>query len=110
MAITFNPFTGKLDFTGSQSTAAIGSTGATGPSGGPTGATGSSGLSITGSTGGTGATGVPSANTRFSSTSNVIGLGNKTWNYNEANVACGSGFRVRATRAANQWMEGVIIA
>ena len=50
MALTFNPFTGKLDFTGSQATAAIGATGATGPSGGPTGATGS--------TGSTGATGV----------------------------------------------------
>jgi len=110
MAITFNPFTGKLDFTGSQSAAAIGSTGATGPSGGPTGATGASGLSITGSTGGTGATGVPSANTRFSSTSNVIGLGNKTWAYDEANVAWGLGFRIRATRGANLWMEGIIVA
>lgn len=53
MALTFNPFTGKLDFTVSQATAAIGATGATGPSGGPTGSTGS-----TGATGAAGATGV----------------------------------------------------
>jgi len=51
MALTFNPFTGNLDFTGSQATAAIGATGATGPSGGPTGATGA-----TGETGATGLT------------------------------------------------------
>jgi hypothetical protein len=60
MALTFNPFTGKLDFTGSQATAAIGATGATGPSGGPTGATGiqgSTGATGLGSTGATGATG-----------------------------------------------------
>jgi len=60
MALTFNPFTGKLDFTGSQSTAAIGATGATGPSGGPTGATGAtgeSGATGIGASGATGATG-----------------------------------------------------
>ncbi len=55
MALTFNPFTGKLDFTGSQATAAIGATGATGPSGGPTGATGATGSD--GPLGATGATG-----------------------------------------------------
>ena len=58
MALTFNPFTGKLDFVGSGS---IGSTGATGPSGGPTGATGASGSTGAtgiGATGATGATGV----------------------------------------------------
>jgi hypothetical protein len=57
MALTFNPFTGKLDFTGSQATAAIGATGATGPSGGPTGATGSTGPTGAGTTGATGAAG-----------------------------------------------------
>jgi hypothetical protein len=60
MALTFNPFTGKLDFTGSQATAAIGATGATGPSGGPTGATGatgSTGATGVGTQGSTGATG-----------------------------------------------------
>ena len=60
MALTFNPFTGKLDFTGSQATAAIGATGATGPSGGPTGATGSTGSTGAtgiGASGATGATG-----------------------------------------------------
>jgi len=61
MALTFNPFTGKLDFTGSQSTAAIGATGATGPSGGPVGATGSTGpVGATGS-GATGSTGLVGA-------------------------------------------------
>jgi hypothetical protein len=58
MALTFNPFTGKLDFTGSQASAAIGATGATGPSGGPTGATGSTGTA--GIDGATGATGIGS--------------------------------------------------
>ena len=59
MALTFNPFTGKLDFTGSQANAAIGSTGATGPSGGPTGATGATGnAGATGLQGDVGATGV----------------------------------------------------
>lgn len=58
MALTFNPFTGKLDFTGSQASAAIGATGATGPSGGPTGATGSTGAA--GIDGATGATGIGS--------------------------------------------------
>jgi hypothetical protein len=62
MALTFNPFTGKLDFTGSQASAAIGATGATGPSGGPVGATGATGTGATGATGvgsvgATGATG-----------------------------------------------------
>ena len=57
MALTFNPFTGKLDFTGSQATAAIGATGATGPSGGPTGATGSTGPTGAGTTGATGVAG-----------------------------------------------------
>ena len=57
MALTFNPFTGKLDFTGSQSSAAIGATGATGPSGGPTGATGSTGPIGAGTTGATGVAG-----------------------------------------------------
>ena len=57
MALTFNPFTGKLDFTGSQATAAIGATGATGPSGGPTGATGSTGPIGAGTTGATGVAG-----------------------------------------------------
>jgi len=60
MALTFNPFTGKLDFVGAGSTSAIGSTGATGPSGGPTGATGASGS--TGATGLTGATGTAGTN------------------------------------------------
>jgi hypothetical protein len=61
MALTFNPFTGKFDFTGSQSTAAIGATGATGPSGGPVGATGSTGpVGATGS-GATGSTGLVGA-------------------------------------------------
>jgi len=54
MGLKFNPFTGKLDFTGASSTASMGATGATGPSGGPTGATGASGLSVTGATGSTG--------------------------------------------------------
>ena len=49
MALTFNPFTGKLDYTGNSG---LGATGATGPSGGPIGATGS-----TGATGEQGATG-----------------------------------------------------
>ncbi len=57
MALTFNPFTGKLDFTGSQASAAVGATGATGPSGGPTGATGSTGPTGTGTTGATGVAG-----------------------------------------------------
>lgn len=57
MALTFNPFTGKLDFTGSQTSAAIGATGATGPSGGPTGATGSTGPIGAGTTGATGVAG-----------------------------------------------------
>ncbi len=57
MALTFNPFTGKLDFTGSQSSAAIGATGATGPSGGPTGATGATGPIGAGTTGATGVAG-----------------------------------------------------
>lgn len=57
MALTFNPFTGKLDFTGSQAAAAIGATGATGPSGGPTGATGSTGPIGAGTTGATGVAG-----------------------------------------------------
>ena len=60
MALTFNPFTGKLDFTGSSATAGIGATGATGPSGGPTGATGSTGSTGAtgiGASGATGATG-----------------------------------------------------
>ena len=57
MALTFNPFTGKLDFTGSQTSAAIGATGATGPSGGPTGATGSTGPTGAGTTGATGVAG-----------------------------------------------------
>ena len=73
MALTFNPFTGKLDFTGSQSSAAIGATGATGPSGdvgstgatglqGDVGSTGATGLSgDVGSTGATGLTGVRGA-------------------------------------------------
>jgi hypothetical protein len=61
MALTFNPFTGKLDFTGSQSTAAIGATGATGPSGGPTGATGATGTGIDGATGATGVAGLDGA-------------------------------------------------
>jgi hypothetical protein len=61
MALTFNPFTGKLDFTGSQSTAAIGATGATGPSGGPTGATGATGTGIDGATGATGVSGLTGA-------------------------------------------------
>ena len=61
MALTFNPFTGKFDFTGSQATAAIGATGATGPSGGPVGATGSTGpVGATGS-GATGSTGLVGA-------------------------------------------------
>jgi len=54
MALTFNPFTGKLDFLGSGSVSAIGATGATGPSGGPVGATGSTGATGIGSTGATG--------------------------------------------------------
>lgn len=65
MALTFNPFTGKLDFTGSQATAAIGATGATGPAGGPVGATGATGdigttgaTGIQGDVGSTGATGL----------------------------------------------------
>jgi hypothetical protein len=61
MALTFNPFTGKLDFTGSQATAAIGATGATGPSGGPTGATGATGTGIDGATGATGVAGLNGA-------------------------------------------------
>jgi hypothetical protein len=61
MALTFNPFTGKLDFTGSQSSAAIGATGATGPSGGPTGATGATGIGIDGATGATGVSGLNGA-------------------------------------------------
>jgi hypothetical protein len=64
MALTFNPFTSKLDFTGSQASAAIGATGATGPAGGPTGATGATGdagatgVGATGATGLVGATGI----------------------------------------------------
>ena len=64
MALTFNPFTGTLDFTGSQAAAAIGATGATGPSGGPTGATGATGstgatgIGTDGATGSTGASGI----------------------------------------------------
>ena len=54
MALTFNLFTGKLDFLGSGSVSAIGATGATGPSGGPVGATGSTGATGIGSTGATG--------------------------------------------------------
>jgi hypothetical protein len=64
MALTFNPFTGKLDFTGSSATAGIGATGATGPSGGPTGATGiqgSTGATGSGSTGATGLVGATGA-------------------------------------------------
>lgn len=58
MALTFNPFTGKIDFTGSQSTAAIGATGATGPSSGATGSTGATGPRGATGIGSTGATGV----------------------------------------------------
>jgi hypothetical protein len=57
MALTFNPFTGKLDILGS-STSGIGATGATGPSGGPIGSTGATGATGSGSTGATGSTGL----------------------------------------------------
>ena len=108
MALTFNPFTGKLDFTGSQATAAIGATGATGPSGGPVGATGATGPQ--GATGPAGSTGEASVSTRFSSTSVTIGSGNKTFNYTAANVPWAFGIRVRATRADNFWVEGFVSA
>jgi hypothetical protein len=57
MGLTFNPFTGKLDYTGNSG---LGATGATGPSGGPIGATGATGEGSTGATGvgSTGATGL----------------------------------------------------
>jgi hypothetical protein len=65
MGLTFNPFTGKLDYTGNSG---LGATGATGPSGGPVGATGSTGatgeqgstglIGSTGATGNAGATGI----------------------------------------------------
>jgi hypothetical protein len=63
MGLTFNPFTGNLDYTGNSG---LGATGATGPSGGPIGATGATGeqgatgLGATGATG-LGATGVEGA-------------------------------------------------
>ena len=59
MALTFNPFTGKLDFTGSSATSGLGATGATGVAG-ATGVTGATGAGATGATGAgaTGATGV----------------------------------------------------
>jgi len=88
-----------------------GATGATGPQGDPGGATGVQGATgLTGATGPIGATGVPSVATRISTTSNVIGTGNKTFIYESANVPWGNGMRVRATRGESFWMEGVIVA
>lgn len=58
MALKFNPFTGKLDFSGGSATANIGATGATGPSGGPVGATGATGQQGATGAGATGATGL----------------------------------------------------
>ena len=55
MALTFNPFTGKLDAVGSGGGGGVGATGATGI--GTTGATGATGLGATGVTGATGLTG-----------------------------------------------------
>ena len=60
MALTFNPFTGKLDFTGSSATAGIGATGATGATG-PQGTTGATGIGASGSTGATGPQGTTGA-------------------------------------------------
>jgi hypothetical protein len=74
MGLTFNPFTGKLDYTGNSG---LGATGATGPSGGPIGATGATGVGSTGATGvgSTGATGVEGATglTGATGTQGIIG-------------------------------------
>lgn len=83
--------------------ATLGSTGATGPIG-ATGLIGSTGE------GATGATGEASVALRFSSTSNTIGLGNKTFIYTAANVPWAFGYRVRAVRNATTWVEGPVIA
>ena len=91
--------------------------GATGASG-AVGSTGATGLGATGSTGpqgatgigATGATGQPAVSLRFSSTSNTIGLGNKTFTYDAANVPWAFGYRVRAVRNATNYMEGNVIA
>ena len=84
---------------------AVGSTGATG-----LGATGSTGPQGSTGIGATGATGQPSVNLRFSSTSNTIGLGNKTFTYDAANVPWAFGYRVRAVRNDTNYMEGNVIA
>jgi collagen type VII alpha len=87
MALTFNPFTGKLDFTGSQSTAAIGATGATG------------------------ATGPDVQYVQTSATQQTItNSGILTFNFQNAprSPIFIPGDRVRAARSGTEWMEGIV--
>jgi collagen type VII alpha len=118
MALTFNPFTGKLDFTGSQATAAIGATGATGPSGGPTGATGATGTGIDGATGATGPQGATGATGPAADTSNFVLKSGDTMTGKlnlpasttaTAPINIGSGTAPTAPISGDLWIDGTTL-